>query len=219
MGAGIAYACANAGLDVVVRDVSPEAAGRARSHAERLLARKVGKGRATEADARAVLDRITVTDQVDALAGCDAVIEAVFEDPALKQAVFAEVLPVLAPDALLASNTSTLPITGLAEGVDRPADFIGMHFFSPVDRMPLLEIVVGERTGDVALARAFDLGRRIGKTPIVVDDGRGFFTSRVIGHFIDEAVGMVAEGVPAASSSRPPSRPATRPGHWRWPTR
>ncbi|CCH15679.1 3-hydroxyacyl-CoA dehydrogenase NAD-binding domain-containing protein [Micromonospora lupini] len=199
MGAGIAYACASAGLDVVVKDVSPEAAGRAREHAERLLARRVRKGRATEADARAVLDRITTTDQVDALAGCDAVIEAVFEDPALKKAVFAEVLPVLAPGALLASNTSTLPITALATGVDRPADFIGMHFFSPVDRMPLLEIVVGERTGDEALARAFDLGRRIGKTPIVVNDGRGFFTSRVIGRFIDEAVGMVAEGVPAAS--------------------
>ncbi|MEK8108379.1 3-hydroxyacyl-CoA dehydrogenase NAD-binding domain-containing protein [Micromonospora sp. M12] len=173
MGAGIAYACASAGLDVVVRDVTPEAAGRARQHAERLLARKVRKGRATEADARAVLDRISTTDQVDALAGCDVVIEAVFEDPALKRAVFAEVLPVLAPDALLASNTSTLPITGLAEGVDRPVDFIGMHFFSPVDRMPLLEIVVGERTGDAAVARAFDLGRRIGKTPIVVNDGRG----------------------------------------------
>ncbi|MEW1583878.1 3-hydroxyacyl-CoA dehydrogenase NAD-binding domain-containing protein [Micromonospora vinacea] len=199
MGAGIAYACASAGLDVVVRDVTAEAAGRAREHAERLLARKVRKGRATEADARAVLGRITTTDQVDALAGCDAVIEAVFEDPALKQQVFAEVLPVLAPDALLASNTSTLPITALAAGVDRPVDFIGMHFFSPVDRMPLLEIVVGERTGDAALARAFDLGRRIGKTPIVVNDGRGFFTSRVIGQFIDEAVGMVAEGVPAAS--------------------
>ncbi|MFC8299865.1 3-hydroxyacyl-CoA dehydrogenase NAD-binding domain-containing protein [Micromonospora orduensis] len=199
MGAGIAYACASAGIDVVVRDVSPEAAGRAREHAEGLLARRVRKGRATEADARAVLDRITTTDQVDALAGCDAVIEAVFEDPALKKAVFAEVLPVLAPDALIASNTSTLPITQLAEGVDRPADFIGMHFFSPVDRMPLLEIVVGERTGDHALARAFDLGRRIGKTPIVVNDGRGFFTSRVIGRFIDEAVGMVADGVPAAS--------------------
>ncbi|MGC4877741.1 3-hydroxyacyl-CoA dehydrogenase NAD-binding domain-containing protein [Micromonospora sp. DT43] len=199
MGAGIAYACASAGLDVVVRDVSPEAAGRAREHAERLLARRVRKGRTTEADARAILDRITTTDQVEALAGCDTVIEAVFEDPALKKAVFAEVLQVLAPDALLASNTSTLPITALAEGVDRPADFIGMHFFSPVDRMPLLEIVVGERTGDAAVARAFDLGRRIGKTPIVVNDGRGFFTSRVIGRFIDEAVGMVAEGVPAAS--------------------
>ncbi|SCG34498.1 3-hydroxyacyl-CoA dehydrogenase NAD-binding domain-containing protein [Micromonospora coxensis] len=199
MGAGIAYVCAKAGLDVVVRDVSEEAAGRAREHAGKLLARAVRRGRLGEADAQAVLARITTTAGLDALAGCDAVIEAVFEDPALKQAVFAEVAPVVAADALLASNTSTLPITGLAAQVARPADFIGMHFFSPVDKMPLLEIVVGEQTGDVALARAFDLGRRIGKTPIVVNDGRGFFTSRVIGRFIDEAVGMVAEGVPAAS--------------------
>ncbi|MEV4481918.1 3-hydroxyacyl-CoA dehydrogenase NAD-binding domain-containing protein [Micromonospora coxensis] len=199
MGAGIAYVCAKAGLDVVVRDVTEEAAGRAREHAGKLLAKAVRRGRLTEADAQAVLARITTTAGLDALAGCDAVIEAVFEDPALKQAVFAEVAPVVAADALLASNTSTLPITGLAAQVARPADFIGMHFFSPVDKMPLLEIVVGEQTGDVALARAFDLGRRIGKTPIVVNDGRGFFTSRVIGRFIDEAVGMVAEGVPAAS--------------------
>ncbi len=189
MGAGIAYACARAGLEVVVRDVTEEAAAHARRHAEKLARRRP--------DAAAILARITTTADVGALAGCDAVIEAVFEDPELKHAVFAEVEPVLAPDALLASNTSTLPITGLAEGVTRPADFIGMHFFSPVDRMPLLEIVVGARTGDPALARAFDLARRIGKTPIVVDDGRGFFTSRVIGRFLDEAIGMLAEGVPA----------------------
>jgi 3-hydroxyacyl-CoA dehydrogenase/enoyl-CoA hydratase/3-hydroxybutyryl-CoA epimerase len=182
MGAGIAYACARAGLDVVVRDVTEEAAARA-----------LGRGDAS------VLRRITTTADVNALAGCDAVIEAVFEDPALKQAVFAEVEPVLAPGALLASNTSTLPITGLAAGVARPRDFIGMHFFSPVHRMPLLEIVVGEQTGDAALARAFDLARRLGKTPIVVNDGRGFFTSRVIGRFLDEAIGMLAEGVPAAT--------------------
>ncbi|GAA2702598.1 3-hydroxyacyl-CoA dehydrogenase NAD-binding domain-containing protein [Actinoplanes palleronii] len=182
MGAGIAYACARAGLDVVVKDVTPEAAARA----------------VTEGDP-AVLARITTTADVEDLRGCDVVIEAVFEDPTLKHQVFAEIEPVLAPGALLASNTSTLPITGLAEGVSRPADFIGMHFFSPVGKMPLLEIVVGERTGDAAIARAFDLGRRIGKTPIVVNDGRGFFTSRVIGQFINEAIGMVAEGVPAAS--------------------
>ncbi|MER7168496.1 3-hydroxyacyl-CoA dehydrogenase NAD-binding domain-containing protein [Micromonospora sp. NPDC000207] len=199
MGAGIAYACARAGLDVVVRDVSEEAAAKARDHAERLLTRAVGRGRVTEADATAVLARITTTAGLDALAGADAVIEAVFEDPALKQRVLTEVAPVVAADALLASNTSTLPISGLAEGVPRPADFLGMHFFSPVDRMPLLEIVVGRATCDAAVARAFDLGRRIGKTPIVVDDGRGFFTSRVVGTFIDEALGMVVEGVPAAS--------------------
>ncbi|GIF05635.1 3-hydroxyacyl-CoA dehydrogenase NAD-binding domain-containing protein [Actinoplanes siamensis] len=182
MGAGIAYACARAGLDVVVKDVSAEAAARA----------------VAEGDP-AVLARITPTADVEDLRGCDVVIEAVFEDPELKRRVFAEVEPVLAPGALLASNTSTLPITGLAEGVSRPADFIGMHFFSPVGKMPLLEIVAGARTGDAAIARAFDLGRRIGKTPIVVGDGRGFFTSRVIGQFVNEAIGMVAEGVPAAS--------------------
>ncbi|MEV6347344.1 3-hydroxyacyl-CoA dehydrogenase NAD-binding domain-containing protein [Actinoplanes sp. NPDC051851] len=182
MGAGIAYACARAGLEVVVKDVSPEAAARA----------------VAEGDP-AVLARITTTADVEDLRGADVVIEAVFEDPALKAKVFAEVAPVLAPGALLASNTSTLPITGLAEGVDRPADFIGMHFFSPVGKMPLLEIVVGRQTSDAAIARAFDLGRRIAKTPIVVNDGRGFFTSRVIGQFINEAIGMVAEGVPAAS--------------------
>ncbi|MET0426228.1 MAG: 3-hydroxyacyl-CoA dehydrogenase NAD-binding domain-containing protein [Actinoplanes sp.] len=182
MGAGIAYACARAGLAVVVKDVSAEAAARAEQDGD-----------------PAVLARISTTADVEDLRGCDVVIEAVFEDPKLKHEVFAEVEPVLAPGALLASNTSTLPITGLAGGVARPADFIGMHFFSPVGRMPLLEIVVGEQTGDAAVARAFDLARRIGKTPIVVNDGRGFFTSRVIGTFIDEAIGMLAEGVPAAS--------------------
>ena len=180
MGAGIAYACARAGLDVVVKDVSLEAARRAVASGD-----------------PAVLARITPTASLDDLAGADVVIEAVFEDPALKKEVFASVLPVVAPDALLASNTSTLPITGLAAGVDRPADFIGMHFFSPVAKMPLLEIVAGEQTGDAAVARAFDLGRRIGKTPIVVNDGRGFFTSRVIGRFLDEALCMLADGVPA----------------------
>lgn len=180
MGAGIAYACARAGLEVVVKDVTVEAARRAVAAGE-----------------PGVLARITPTATLDDLAGADVVIEAVFEDAALKTAVFAEVLPVVAPDALLASNTSTLPITGLARGVERAADFIGMHFFSPVGKMPLLEIVVGERTGDAAIARAFDLGRRIGKTPIVVNDGPGFFTSRVIGKFIDEALLMLAGGVPA----------------------
>ena len=182
MGAGIAYACARAGLEVVVKDVSAEAADRAVATGD-----------------RAVLARITTTADVEDLRGCDVVIEAVFEDPALKKQVFAEVAKVVDPGALLASNTSTLPITGLAGGVDRPADFIGMHFFSPVAKMPLVEIVVGEGTGDAAVARAFDLARLIGKTPIVVNDGRGFFTSRVIGRFIDEAIGMLTEGVPAPS--------------------
>ncbi|MFE6779615.1 3-hydroxyacyl-CoA dehydrogenase NAD-binding domain-containing protein [Streptomyces sp. NPDC057702] len=199
MGAGIAYACAKAGIDVVLKDVSQEAADRGRGYSEKLCAKAVGRGRTTQEKADALLARITPTADLGDLAGCDAVIEAVFEDTALKHKVFQEIESVLAPDALLCSNTSTLPITLLAEGVSRPADFVGLHFFSPVDKMPLVEIVRGAETGDRALARAFDLVRQIQKTPIVVNDSRGFFTSRVIGHFINEGVAMLAEGVPAAT--------------------
>jgi len=126
-------------------------------------------------------------------------IEAVFEDPALKKSVYAEVVPLLAPDALLGSNTSSLPVTGLAEGVDRPEDFIGLHFFSPVDKMKLLEIVVGRKTSDEALAKAIDVAVQIRKLPIVVNDSRGFFTSRVIGTVVAEAASLVGEGVAANS--------------------
>ncbi|WKU47852.1 3-hydroxyacyl-CoA dehydrogenase NAD-binding domain-containing protein [Streptomyces sp. VNUA116] len=199
MGAGIAYACARAGIEVVLKDVSEEAARKGKAYSEGLLAKALAKGRTTEEKRDALLARITPTGDVAALAGCDAVIEAVFEDPALKQKVFQEVQQVVAPDALLCSNTSTLPITLLAEGVERPADFVGLHFFSPVDKMPLVEIIKGERTGDEALARAFDLVRQIRKTPIVVNDSRGFFTSRVIGRFINEGVAMIGEGVEPAS--------------------
>ncbi|MFF4405951.1 3-hydroxyacyl-CoA dehydrogenase NAD-binding domain-containing protein [Streptomyces sp. NPDC001404] len=199
MGAGIAYACARAGIEVVLKDVTLENARHGKAYSEGLLDKAVAKGRTTEAERDAVLARITPTADVAELAGCDAVIEAVFEDPALKHKVFQEVQHVVAPDALLCSNTSTLPITLLAEGVERPADFIGLHFFSPVDKMPLVEIIEGERTGDEALARAFDLVRQIRKTPVVVNDSRGFFTSRVIGRFINEGVAMIGEGVPAAS--------------------
>ncbi|MFJ1747987.1 3-hydroxyacyl-CoA dehydrogenase NAD-binding domain-containing protein [Streptomyces sp. NPDC088116] len=199
MGAGIAYSCARAGLDVVLKDVSQEAADRGKAHSAKLLAKALSRGRTSEADRDALLARITPTPDVADLAGCDAVIEAVFEDTALKHKVFQEVQDIIEPDALLCSNTSTLPITALAEGVWRPADFIGLHFFSPVDKMPLVEIIKGERTGDEALARAFDLVRRIRKTPIVVNDSRGFFTSRVIGKFINEGVAMVGEGIDPAS--------------------
>ena len=126
-------------------------------------------------------------------------IEAVFEDPALKKSVYADVVPLLTPDALLGSNTSSLPVTGLAEGVDRPEDFIGLHFFSPVDKMKLLEIVVGKQTSDEALAKAIDVAVQIRKLPIVVNDSRGFFTSRVIGTVVTEAAALVGEGVPANS--------------------
>ncbi|MEU2787858.1 3-hydroxyacyl-CoA dehydrogenase NAD-binding domain-containing protein [Streptomyces sp. NPDC007100] len=199
MGAGIAYACAKAGIEVVLKDVSQEAAEKGKAYSEGLLAKALSRGRTTEAKRDELLARITPTADPQDLAGCDAVIEAVFEDTSLKHKVFQEIQHIVAPDALLCSNTSTLPITGLAEGVERDADFIGLHFFSPVDKMPLVEIIKGERTGDEALARAFDLVRQIRKTPIVVNDSRGFFTSRVIGHFINEGVAMVGEGIEPAS--------------------
>ncbi|MCQ4041635.1 3-hydroxyacyl-CoA dehydrogenase NAD-binding domain-containing protein [Streptantibioticus rubrisoli] len=199
MGAGIAYACARSGVEVVLKDVSLEAAERGRSYSVGLLDKAVAKGRITPQQRDEVLARITPTADAADAAGCDAVIEAVFEDPAVKYKVFQEIQQVVAPDALLCSNTSTLPITMLAEGVARPQDFVGLHFFSPVDKMPLVEIIRGERTGDEALARAFDLVRQIRKTPIVVNDSRGFFTSRVIGQFINEGVAMVGEGVDPSS--------------------
>ncbi|MFJ5781800.1 3-hydroxyacyl-CoA dehydrogenase NAD-binding domain-containing protein [Streptomyces hydrogenans] len=199
MGAGIAYSCARAGIEVVLKDVTDEAAAKGKGYSEKLCAKAVARGRTTQEKADALLARITATSDPQALAGCDAVIEAVFEDTALKHKVFQEIQHVVEPDALLCSNTSTLPITVLAEGVERQADFIGLHFFSPVDKMPLVEIIKGEHTGDAALARAFDLVRQINKTPIVVNDSRGFFTSRVIGHFINEGVAMVGEGIEPAS--------------------
>ncbi|MEE1926985.1 3-hydroxyacyl-CoA dehydrogenase NAD-binding domain-containing protein [Streptomyces sp. TRM 70351] len=199
MGAGIAYACARSGIEVVLKDVTAEAAEKGKAYSAALLDKALARGRTTPGRRDALLARITATADAADVAGCDAVIEAVFEDTALKQKVFQEAEGVLAPDALLCSNTSTLPITTLAEGVRRGEDFVGLHFFSPVDRMPLVEIVRGRATSDEALARAFDLVRQIGKTPIVVRDARGFFTSRVIGQFLSEGVALVGEGVPPAS--------------------
>jgi 3-hydroxyacyl-CoA dehydrogenase/enoyl-CoA hydratase/3-hydroxybutyryl-CoA epimerase len=199
MGAGIAYVCAKAGIEVVLQDVSAEAAQRGRAHSEALVAKGVERGRTTAAAGDELLARIVPTDDPAAAAGADLVVEAVFEDAEVKAAVLAEVERHVDGGALLASNTSTLPITQLAGSVSRPEEFIGLHFFSPVDRMPLLEIVKGERTSAATLLCALDLARQIGKTPIVVNDSRGFFTSRVIGARIDEALAMVEEGVPAAS--------------------
>ncbi|MFD8755539.1 3-hydroxyacyl-CoA dehydrogenase NAD-binding domain-containing protein [Kitasatospora sp. NPDC059577] len=199
MGAGIAYACAKAGIEVVLKDVSTEAAERGKAYSEGLLNKAVARGRSTEAKRDELLARITPTGDAADLAGCDAVIEAVFENTELKHKVFQEVEGVVAPDALLCSNTSTLPIGVLAEGVRRTGDFIGLHFFSPVDKMRLVEIIRGPQTGDEALARAFDLVRQIDRTPIVVNDSRGFFTSRVIGQFLNEGVAMVGEGIHPAS--------------------
>ncbi|QKW19006.1 enoyl-CoA hydratase/isomerase family protein [Kitasatospora sp. NA04385] len=199
MGAGIAYSCAKAGLEVLLKDVTREAADRGKAYSAGLLDKQVARGRMTEDERAAFLARITPTADPADLAGCDTVIEAVFENPELKHKVFQEIQHVVAPDALLCSNTSTLPIGLLAEGVDRPADFIGLHFFSPVDKMPLVEIIRGPGTGDEALARAFDLVRQIRKTPIVVNDSRGFFTSRVIGQFLNEGVAMIGEGLDPSS--------------------
>jgi 3-hydroxyacyl-CoA dehydrogenase/enoyl-CoA hydratase/3-hydroxybutyryl-CoA epimerase len=199
MGAGIAYVCARAGMEVVLRDVSLASAEKGKAYSEKILDKGVSRGRMTAEARDEVLARITPTDDVAPAAGADLLIEAVFEDTELKKKVYAEVEAVLAPDALLASNTSTLPITGLADGVTRPDDFVGMHFFSPVDKMPLLEIVAGEKTSDAAIAKAVDVAMQIKKTPIVVNDSRGFFTSRVIGTFLGEAAAMVGEGVAPAS--------------------
>jgi 3-hydroxyacyl-CoA dehydrogenase / enoyl-CoA hydratase / 3-hydroxybutyryl-CoA epimerase len=199
MGAAIAYVCAKAGIEVVLKDVSQEAADRGKGYSSRLVEKGVSRGKTTQEKGEALLALITATDDPAAAKDADLVIEAVFEDPAVKAKVFAEIEPYLAEGALLGSNTSTLPITGLAEGVSRPTDFIGLHFFSPVDKMPLLEIIKGEQTSDETLWRALDVAQQIKKTPIVVNDSRGFFTSRVIGTFINEGISMLTEGIPAAT--------------------
>ena len=199
MGAGIAYVCARNGIEVVLVDTTVEAAEKGKAYSQGVLDKAVSRGRMTEAARDEVLARITPTDSLDLAKGADLVIEAVFENSELKQETFGRIEQVVADDALLGSNTSTLPITGLAEAVKRPEDFIGLHFFSPVDKMPLLEIVVGEKTSDATIAKALDVAAAIKKTPIVVNDSRGFFTSRVIGTFMGEAVAMLAEGVPAPS--------------------
>jgi 3-hydroxyacyl-CoA dehydrogenase/enoyl-CoA hydratase/3-hydroxybutyryl-CoA epimerase len=199
MGAGIAYVSARAGMDVVLKDVSLEAAEKGKGYSQKLLDKAVERGKMTADKREQILGRITPTDDYADLAGCDLVVEAVFEKESLKHEVFGQTEPVVAPDALLGSNTSTLPITGLAAGVQRKQDFIGLHFFSPVDKMPLLEIIRGEQTSDEALARALDYAAQIKKTPIVVNDSRGFFTSRVIGTFVNEAVAMLTEGIAPAT--------------------
>jgi 3-hydroxyacyl-CoA dehydrogenase/enoyl-CoA hydratase/3-hydroxybutyryl-CoA epimerase len=199
MGAAIAYVCARGGMEVVLKDVSIEAAQKGKGYSENIFEKEVGKGKLSREKADETLAKITPTAEPNDLAGADLVIEAVFESQELKHKVFGEIEDVVAPDAVLGSNTSTLPITGLAEGVRRREDFIGLHFFSPVDKMPLLEIIRGEKTSDATLAKAIDIAQQIKKTPIVVNDSRGFFTSRVIGTFINEAVAMVGEGIEPAS--------------------
>lgn len=202
MGAGIAYVCAKAGMEVVLKDVSLEAAQRGKNYSEKINEKAVSRGKLSQEKSDELLARITPTDNAADAKGCDLIIEAVFEDPSLKAKVFAEILPHVNDDALICSNTSTLPITELAKGVDRPKDFIGLHFFSPVDKMPLVEIIRGAETSDAAAAAAFDIVQAIKKTPIVVSDSRGFYTSRVIGVQISEGTALLAEGVAPATIDR-----------------
>lgn len=199
MGAGIAYVCARGGMDVVLKDVSLEAAERGKSYSKILTDKAVARGQQTQEAADALLAKITPTADATDVAGADLVIEAVFENVEVKQKAFQEIQDLLGPDAVLGSNTSTLPITTLAEGVRSQENFIGLHFFSPVDKMPLLEIIAGANTSDETLAKAFDIAQQIKKTPIVVNDSRGFFTSRVIGTFMNEAIAMLGEGIAAPS--------------------
>ena len=198
MGAGIAYVSAAAGIDVVLKDVSIEAAEKGKSYSANLLDKKVSRGQMTAEKRDAFLARIQPTISDADFAGCDLIIEAVFEDRALKAKVTAAAEAAALPDAVIASNTSTLPITGLATAVQKQDKFIGLHFFSPVDKMPLVEIIKGANTSDETLARGFDYVLQIKKTPIVVNDSRGFFTSRVFGTFTNEGLAMLGEGVSAA---------------------
>jgi 3-hydroxyacyl-CoA dehydrogenase/enoyl-CoA hydratase/3-hydroxybutyryl-CoA epimerase len=199
MGAGIAWACASRGLPVVLKDTSIELAERGKAHTARLLEKKRARGGISEAAAAATLDLIEPVADAAALRGCDLIIEAVYEQRELKARVTREAEPLLAADGILASNTSTLPITGLAQAVAQPEKFIGLHFFSPVDRMALVEIIVGRETSGATLARAFDFVLAIDKVPIVVNDSRGFYTSRIFAAYVNEALAMLGEGVPAAS--------------------
>jgi 3-hydroxyacyl-CoA dehydrogenase/enoyl-CoA hydratase/3-hydroxybutyryl-CoA epimerase len=199
MGAGIAYVTAKAGIDVVVKDVTIEAAQKGKAYSENLEAKALAKGRTTEEKSKALLDRITATADAADFEGVDFVVEAVFEKTELKNKVFQEIEDVVETGAVLGSNTSSLPITGLATGVKRPEDFIGIHFFSPVEKMDPVEIIRGAKTSDETLARVIDYVLAIRKYPIVVNDGRGFFTTRVFSMWLLEAMTMLAEGVDPAT--------------------
>ncbi len=198
MGAGIAYVSANAGIDVVLIDSTQDAADRGKAHSEGILDKGMKRGKVTADKKAEVLARITATTDYAALAGVDLVVEAVFEDPKIKADVTAKVEAATSVDCIYATNTSTLPITGLAAASKRPDEFIGIHFFSPVDKMNLVEIIRGKSTGDMAVAKALDFVRQIRKTPIVVNDARFFYANRCIIPYINEGIRMVAEGVEPA---------------------
>lgn len=198
MGAGIAYVTAKAGIPVVLLDRDMASAEKGKAHSAGLLDGAIKKGRATEADKEKLLSLITPTDDYAKLEGCDLVVEAVFEDSEVKKGATEKTEAVIAESAIFASNTSTIPITGLAQNSKRPGQFIGIHFFSPVDKMMLVEIILGEKTEDKALAVAIDYVRAIKKTPIVVNDTRGFYVNRCVLRYMSEAFKMLIEGVPPA---------------------
>jgi len=195
MGQGIAYVSALAGIEVVLKDVTLAAAEKGKAYTEKLLATGVEKGRVSAADKAATLNRIRATADDCDLEGCDLIIEAVFESIDLKARVTGDTEPLLAANGVFGSNTSTLPISLLAQASQQPERFIGIHFFSPVDKMPLVEIICGEQTSEDTLARAYDFARQIGKTPIVVNDAVGFFTSRVFSTYLDEGSRLLVEGL------------------------
>lgn len=193
MGAGIAYVSAYAGMEVVLKDVSIESAEKGKAYSEGILKKLISKGKITKDKADEILSRIKATDKPE-FDGCDLIIEAVFEDRNLKAKVTQEAEATMLPEGTFASNTSTLPITGLATASSRPKQFIGLHFFSPVDKMPLVEIICGKETDDATLAKAFDYVLQIKKTPIVVNDSRGFYTSRVFSTYVMEGIALLNEG-------------------------
>ncbi|MEI8029090.1 MAG: 3-hydroxyacyl-CoA dehydrogenase NAD-binding domain-containing protein [Comamonadaceae bacterium] len=197
MGAGIAFAQASKGIATVLKDVSQEKADAGKAYSAKLTQARVDKGRMNADEQHAILDRIHATGNASDLKDCDLIIEAVFENRELKAKVTQEAEPMLTAGGFFASNTSTLPIGGLAKASAAPEKFIGIHFFSPVDKMKLVEIIRGKQTSDETVARAFDYVQAIGKMPIVVNDSRGFFTSRVFGTFVMEGVAMLGEGIPA----------------------
>ncbi|WP_210497045.1 FAD-dependent oxidoreductase [Microvirga antarctica] len=198
MGASVAYVTAQAGMSVVLIDRDMESAEKGKAHSHKLMSDQILKGRAKTADRDALLSRITASADYADLKDCDLVIEAVFEDPKVKAEVIAKVEAAISPDCIFASNTSTLPISGLAQHAQRPDQFIGIHFFSPVEKMMLVEIIRGKQTGERALAVALDFVRAIRKTPIVVNDSRGFFANRCVLAYILEGHLMLAEGIPPA---------------------
>ncbi len=198
MGAGIAYVSARAGINVVLVDRDQAACDKGKAHSEELVKAAIAKGKSTKEEGEALMARITATPDYSALQGAELVIEAVFEDRGIKKIVTEAAEAVLSPNAIFASNTSTLPISGLAENSIRPENFIGIHFFSPVDKMMLVEVILGEKTGNQAIAVALDYVAAIKKTPIVVNDTRGFYVNRCVFRYMNESYDMLMEGVPAA---------------------